>query len=218
MKKLMVVTLLLLSGVANAAVKRMDLDIKLPTQAVVEKQTISAPDAAGSADILSAHAGSTANGAPVEVTSFVAQPDVPRNLVVTPGGTTNDVRASSVVLYGSDMFGRNIMEVLAVADNASSAITGSLAFRTVTKVVLPGEEGSHAATWSVGWGEKLGMKSCMDEAGHLVLATLDGAYEATRPTMAIGSSVASNTADVNGAMNGSKDVELFFFQNFLCQP
>jgi hypothetical protein len=209
--------LLLVATPSLAAIDVQRRDLKLATQQLVEKQTISGPALAGSADVLSAHAGSTA-GAPVEVTSFVAQPDVARNLVVTPGGTAASVRQSEVIIYGTDLFGVTLMEVFAIPDNHASAVTGSLAFSTITKIVLPGEEGAYAASWSVGYGEKLGMKRCMDEAGHLMFSTFDGAYEATRPTVVVGASVASNTADINGTMDGSKDSELFFFQNFVCLP
>lgn len=219
MKKFVFLTLATLLGTtqAFAYVHPEYRDLKLATQQMIEKQLILAPVAASTTRLLSANAGSTA-GAPAEVTSFLAQPDVARNLTVTTGGTTADVKASSVIVYGTDFFGASIMEVIAISDNLNGTATGTLAFQTVSKVILPAEEGAFAASWSVGVGEKLGMKRCMDHIGNLVFATVGGTYEATRPTVVVGASVASNTADVNGTMNSSNDVELFFIQNFVCQP
>jgi hypothetical protein len=199
---------------------RVFQDMKLPTQQMIEKQTIENPAAAGTTDVLSGHAGAT-SAAAATVTSFVAQPDVPRNLVITPGGTTTDVEECNVVVTGTNFFGQSITETFAFAANASSATTGSKAFKTVTSIAFPAncESGGFAATWSVGYGEKLGLKRCMDSAGHSVMSTVGGAYESTRATMAADADeIEKNTADFNGTMNGSNDFEIFFFQNFRCLP
>jgi hypothetical protein len=221
MKTFLAVTVLLFASFsASAAIRPYYQDIKLPTQQVVEKQTISDPAAAGTTDMLSAFAGAT-SAAAVTRTTFVAQPDVPRNLVITPGGTTTDVEACTVVVNGTNFFGTAISENFAFLANASTATTGAKAFKTVTSVVFPAncESGGFAATWDMGFGEKLGLKRCMDAAGHLLMSTVAGAYEATRPTVtASATAVESNTADFNGTMNGANDFEAFFFQNFRCNP
>ncbi len=211
---------LLFSVSAYPAVQRLFQDAKLPTQQMVEKQTITNPAAAGTADVLSAHAGAT-SAAAASATTFVAQPDVPRNLVITPAGTTADVAACTIVVTGTDFFGAAVTENFAFLANASSATTGAKAFKTVTSVAFPAgcEDSPYGATWSVGYGEKLGLKRCMDSAGHILFSTIAGAKEATAPTMvASASAVSGNTADFNGTMNGSNDFELFFFQNFRCVP
>lgn len=216
---LILLTIAALPLSAYAANQRLFRDLKLPTQQMVEKQTITNPAAAGTTDVLSANAGNT-SAAAASVSSFVAQPDVPRNLVMTPGTSTVDVAACTVTVTGTDYNGQALSEGFVFVNDQSSAVTGTLAFKTVSQVSFPAncEDGSFAATWSIGYGEKLGIKKCMDAVGHFVFSTLNGSKEATAPTIAIGSgaSVAGTTADFNGTMNGSNDFELFFFQNFVC--
>jgi len=195
-------------------------DMKLATQQLIEKQTFTNPAAAGTADVLSAHAGAT-SAAVATASTFVAQPDVPRNLVITPGGTTTDIEACTVTVAGTNIFGQTITEGFAFAANASSATTGAKAFKTVTSVSWAAdcESGGFAATWSVGYGEKIGMQRCMESAGHLVFSTVAGAYETTRATVtADADEVEKNTLDFNGTMNGSNDFEAFYLQNFRCFP
>jgi len=195
-------------------------DMKLATQQLIEKQTFTNPAAAGTADVLSAHAGAT-SAAVATATTFVAQPDLPRNLVITPGGTTTDIETCTVTVTGTNIFGQAITEGFAFAANANTATTGTKAFKTVTSVSWAAdcESGTFAATWSVGYGEKLGMQRCMDYAGHLVFSTVAGAYETTRATVtADADEVEKNTLDFNGTMNGSNDFEAFYLQNFRCFP
>ena len=217
-----ILTLALVLGLdAHAApVKRFFQDAKLPTQQLVEKQTITDPAAAGSTNVLSANAGNTSTAA-ASATTFLAQPDVPRNLSITPGGTTADVAACTVTVTGTDYFGRTLSEGFAFLANASTATVGSKAFKTVSSVSFPAncEDSPFTATWSVGFGEKLGLKRCLANAGNVLMSTVAGAYESTRPTVAANvSQVSGNTADFNGTMNGSNDFEIFFFQNYGCFP
>jgi hypothetical protein len=195
-------------------------DMKLATQQMIEKQTITNPVAASASRLLNGVAGPT-SAAAASISSFAAQPDVPRNLTLTPGGTTADVKGCTVVVNGTNIFDQAITESFVVADNASSAVVGAKAFKTVTSVVFPAncEEDTFAATWSLGVGEKIGLKRCMDYAGHFVFSTVAGAYETTRATVtADADEVEKNTADFNGTMDGSNDFEAFFIQNFRCFP
>lgn len=218
MKLFLVAALALISLDSFAAVRPFYQDVKLPTQKMIEHQAITNPAAAGTVDVLSAHAGAT-SAAIATVTTFVAQPDVARNLVITPTGTTGDVEACTVVVNGRDYLNNVIAENFAFLANASTATTGNKAFKSVSSVVFPAncESGGFAATWGVGYGEKLGVKRCMDKAGHILFSTLNGSKEGTAPTMAADASVVSlNTADFVGTMNGSNDFELLFLQNFRC--
>lgn len=199
MKTLFFITFLLtfFSVESFAVPQRLNRDIKLPSQQMVEKQTVTNPAAAGTTQVLSANAGAT-SAAVATVTSFVAQPDVPRNLVITPGGTTGDVESCVIVVAGTNINGQSISENFTFAADASTAQTGSKAFKTISSVTFPAncESGGFAATWSIGYGEKIGLNHCMDSAGHILFSTLNGAKEGTAPTMAVSaSSVESNTAD-----------------------
>jgi len=195
-------------------------DVKFPTQQMVEKQTFTNPAAAGTADVLSAHAGNT-SAAAATASTFVAQPDVPRNLVITPGGTTGDVEGCFVTVTGTDFNGASLTEQFQFVPNQSTGSTGVKAFKTVSLVSFAAgcESGSFAATWSVGYGERLGLKSCVANAGDFFFSLLNGSKEATAPTLYVHATIlASNNADFNGTMDGSADFVLYFMQNFNCFP
>ena len=198
---------------------RLYRDIHLPTQAVLEKQAIVNPAAAGTTDVLSSHAGNTSSAA-ASASSFVAQPDVPRNLVVTPGGTTADVAACTVTVSGTDFHGGSISEGFVFAANASSGTTGLLAFKTVTSVWFPAscEDSPYGASWSIGYGEKLGLKRCLAQKGDFAWSSASGVYSATRATITVGTTVAYNTADFNESMDGAADFDAYFVQSFRCFP
>lgn len=205
---------------ANAYVVPTYRDLKPATQVMIEQQDFGTPTAAGTNTVLNASAGST-SAAIATVTTFAGQPDVPRNLVVTPGGTTGDVEACVVVVNGTNYFGKAISENFTFLADASSAQTGNKAFKTVTSVVFPAncESGGFAATWSIGVGEKIGLKRCMALAGQWAWSIVAGAYETTRATVVASSSaVESNTADFNGAMNGTNRFYGYFVQNWQCLP
>ena len=208
----------LFSITATAAIKPYYQDIKLPTQKMVERQEILNPGASTVTTIKSAYAGAT-SAAAVTLSSFAAQPDVPRNINITPGGTTTDIESCVISVAGTDILNNSITDTFTFAANATGRVDGVKAFKTITSATWPAdcESGAFGATWSIGYGEKLGVKRCMDKAGHILFSTIDGAKEATAPTMAADASVVSkNTADFNGTMDGTADFELFFLQNFRC--
>lgn len=205
---------------AGFPLKRLFQDEKLPTQLLIEHQLITAPSTTGTANILSANAGITSAVA-VNVTSFVAQPDVPRNIVITPGSTTANVNAGTIVVTGTNFFGSTITENFAITGSQSSATTGAKAFKTVSNVLFPAtiEVSPYQATWSIGYGQLLGMKRCMDFTGSLISSLFNGILEATRSTITASSSaVESNTVSLNSTLNGAKNVDLYFVQDFGCFP
>lgn len=207
------------SGFAEARAKRYSSDAKFPTQKMIEYQAIDNPAAAGTADVLSANDGPS-SGAAASVSTFVAQPDVPRNLVITPGSTTADVAACTVTVAGTNIFDQSISEDFAFLANASTATTGTKAFKTVSSVSWAAscEDSPYGATWSVGYGEKLGLNKCLDAAGYWLQSLVSGVYESTRATVvADADEVEKNTADFNGTMNGNADFVALYIQNYRCQ-
>lgn len=191
-------------------------DMKLPTQQIMEYQLISDPAAAGTADILSANAGIIDTNA-VTISTFVAQPDVVRAVQFTIGGTAADIGTCTATVNGTDFHGQVISEDFSVTANTAETLQGSKAFASITSISLPAacEDSPYGATWSVGYSEKLGLKRCMAQAGHLVFSTVAGAYETTRATVAVdAANIEGNTIDFNGTMNGANDFEVFFIQNF----
>jgi hypothetical protein len=148
------------------------------------------------------------------VTTFDAQPDVARNIVITPGGTTADVPAGDVVVTGTNIRGETITESFTFAANASTVTTGSKAFKTVTSVLFPIQDGA-AATYDIGTGVKLGLSRKMN-ADNYINGNVDGTYEATRATVAYSSSVIeSNTVTFNTAPNASRDQKANYISNEL---
>lgn len=195
-------------------------DLKLPSQAMIERQTFTTPIVATTNRIKTTYAGPASTAAHT-LTSFTAQPDVPRNITITPTGTTGDVEACVITVSGTNIFGASISETFTFVADASTVQTGNKAFASVTSVAWPAncESGGFAATWIIGVGSKLGLKRCMANAGDGVFSVFNGAYETTRGTWAVDADeVEKNTFIPNGTMDGAKDVIAHFIQNFGCFP
>ena len=209
------ISLVMISTSAFGAYKPYQQKAKFPSQYILEKTSSVDVVTAGAANVLSAHAGATA-AAPVTVTTFVAQPDYARNLVVTPGGTTADVAAGNVVVTGVDIQGNVITESFAFIADQSTAVTGNKAFKTITSIVIPAEDSPFGATWSVGFGAKLGLNGCLAGSGWYLKGLVDGADLTGSTVASSASDVSSNTIIPNPAPNGSRDFDLLFFPNYSC--
>lgn len=200
----------------TGAIKRMDLDLKLPSQVMLELQSIDNAIVADDDRILVDQA--TSGSVITTVTSFLAQPDVCRAVSVLPGGTTADVPAGGIDFTGTNFFGATITETLTLAANASTLKSGLQAFCSVTSIVFPIQDGA-AATYDVGVIDVLGLKRCMDDAGSVAWASFDGAFETTDPTIVANATVIDkNTINPNGTLDGAKDLKVYFVQNFRCKP
>ena len=167
--------------------------------------TLSAAEAVAIDDdgVLAATAGS-ALAVMVTNAGVTANPPFPRNLIVTPGGTTAGVPAGNVTVSGTNFAGEAITEDFAFLANATAATVGAKAFKTVTSVSIP-QLDEAGATFKVGWGDKIGLP--LKLAYNAVLgATLNGVRETTFPTVAYSSTVLeSNTVDLNSAHDGHED-------------
>jgi hypothetical protein len=215
MKRILTAVLALLVFETNATpVYPFYQDVKFPRQAVLEKQTFSIPALADDDLILNDQA--TSDSATTSVTSFLAQPDVCRALAILPGGTTADVPAGNVTVTGTNINGKVISETFAFLANASTVTNGVKAFCTVESIVFPVQDGA-AATYSVGTQDKLGVRKCASNAGAYAWSVFNGAYETTRGVLtADADEVEKNLFDPNGTLDGAKDVELYFVQNYAC--
>lgn len=212
---------LVLGGVvAEAAISRQPLDIKLPTQHVLERQVIVAPSASVGTVLATATGGNT-SAAAVVLTTFTAQPDVPRNITILAGTSTGDVAACDIVVAGTNFYGESITDTLTFTANLNTRIDGAKAFKTVTSVTFPAscEDAPYAATWNIGTGEKLGLKNCLDYEGDFISSSVGGTFESTRASCtADADEVEKNVCDFNGTMNGANTFRAFFVQNFRCHP
>lgn len=131
-----------------------------------------------------------------------------RNVTATSAGTAGDIKAVKVTVYGKDIAGNEISEELpAFTADSATTVTGNKAFAEVTKIAVPGMDGSGAKV-KLGWGSKLGLPMCFD--ANLVLAALhNGARESTAPTVAADKdNVSGNTVTLNTTLNG-KAVEVY---------
>lgn len=205
---------------ANAYVVPTYRDLKPATQVMTQKQSFGAPIAALATRVVSGTAGAT-SAAAASLTTFTLQPDVPRNITITPTGTTGDVEACVITVSGTNIFGRSISETFTFVADASTVQTGAKAFKTVTSVAWPAscESGSFAATWNIGVGEKIGLNKCLAVAGDWVSSHIAGVYETTRATVVADvDEVEKNTADFNGTMDGSAAFVGYYYENFACKP
>jgi hypothetical protein len=150
------------------------------------------------------HAAVTDTGEEQTITTAITNPDVPRNITATAGGTAADVAAIQVTINGTNAEGVAITEDLpAFTVNTTGTVVGSKAFKTVTSIVIPAHDGT-AATTAIGTGAKIGIGERLSR-NSIRAAYLDGTLEGTPPTIATSSSaIESNTATLNSALDGSE--------------
>lgn len=155
------------------------------------------------------HAAITASGTdPVVTTTAFTAPPCPRNITATAGGTAGSIKAVSVIVEGTNFSDQVITETLpAFTVDTAGIVTGSKAFKTVTKVTIPAMDGA-GATVAIGFGDKLGLPH-RSPMNTVLFASLDGVREATPPTVAASATaIESNTIDLDSALNG-KVVEAY---------
>lgn len=162
------------------------------------------------ADVDVVLAAVTDDGSEQTIESGFTDPDVPRAVTATAGGTGADVAAIQVTVNGTNAEGVAISEDLpAFTVNTPGTVVGSKAFATVTSVVIPAHDGTGATT-SIGTSDKVGLGQRL--ARNTVLAAfLDGAKEGTAPTVAVSATaLESNTVDLNSALDGSEVIVDFY--------
>lgn len=209
-----IMLLCFITGAFAAPVQRMSQNVKLPSQSVLEVESFSAPAALDADGILVDQA--TSNAAITTVIAFLAQPDFARIISILPEGVTADVPAGNVVVTGTNVFGAVITDNVAFLANAAAASYSTKAFKTITSIVFPIQDGA-GATYDVGWTDALGLNRCMSVAGDLGWSIVDGVYEGTRATtVANATDVSKNVFDTNTAFNGAKNVKVYYVQNFGC--
>lgn len=137
------------------------------------------------------------------VTTFLAQPDYARQISITPGGTTTDVSAGDIVVVGTDQAGDALTENVAIAADATSAVNTTNAFKTVTSITFPIQDGA-GATYDVGITDKLGLPYALSH--DTVLKTfLNHAEEVAAPTVTVDATDwQKNLIDLNSALDGNQ--------------
>lgn len=140
------------------------------------------------------------------VSSGFTQPDVPRALAITPGGTTADVAAMSITITGTNVEGKVITEDFAFLANATAQTVGAKAFKTVTSVSIPVQDGA-AATFSIDTSAKLGigMRNLASMPIEVLTRSSTGveAIEAAAASAFSSTLVESNTVTTTTTMDGA---------------
>jgi len=150
----------------------------------------------------------TDNGSARDITSGITNPTCPRNITVTFGGTAGDIKAITVTVYGTNYNDEQISETFLATVDTANTVTGSKAFKTVTRVTIPAHDGTGATT-AVGYGTKLGLpyKLTYNTNFRTFLGTT---LEGTAATVVTSTSaLESNTITLNSSLNGSSVLALF---------
>lgn len=129
---------------------------------------------------------------------FIAQPDVPRNIIGTVNASTN----LSVKITGTDIAGAAITENLTWA-SATGVKASTKAFKTVTRIDATLSTGETAKTLKLGTGDLLGLNTKLSK--NTVLFDFVGSTrDTTAPAVTVNSTVLSlNTIDTYTAPGGA---------------
>lgn len=148
--------------------------------------------------ILGATAGVT-TAAGKTVTDDIINPHCVRTLTVTAGGTAGDIKAGNVKVFGTNYLNEPIEEEFQFSADTNATKAGVKAFKTVTKVFIPQQDGT-GATFSVGTGEKLGLPFKLSSK-PLFLASFDGDADAGALTVDE-DEIEKNVYDAYNDLNG----------------
>lgn len=166
--------------------------------------------AAAKADgiVKAAEGPSGAEAEPLIVTTFLAQPDWPRNITVKVSATTPaDVAAGNIVVKGKNIAGEEITENFAIVADTPATKTGAFAFAEITSVTIPVQDGG-SVTVDVGWGDIFGLPYKLYADELVILKLFDKAADnATIVNDAV--YIEKNTVDMSGTPDGLKDIDLY---------
>jgi hypothetical protein len=158
---------------------------------------------AATAAVNSIHAAAACSATETQsVTTGITQPSCARNVTATTSGTSGDVKAVSVTIYGARA-GVDISEVLtAFTVNTNETVTGNKAFDAIYSYSVPAMDGTGCSV-AIGVGDKLGLPIKMSR-NTLQSTYLADALEGTAATVAVSiTALESNTIDLNSALNGT---------------
>lgn len=133
-------------------------------------------------------------------TTFLVQPDVPRNIILTGNAGANEV----VTVNGLAADGVTAVQE-AFTLSGSTPQVGAKAFKTLTSVTYV--TGTHTCAFV--FGDVLGLHALLD--GNSIKIAWNFNKTAEVGTLAVSSSVlASNTYAPAGTLDGTKPVDLYF--------
>lgn len=146
-----------------------------------------------------------ANNLANKAQTIAAQPDVPRNLVITVVDSTPGITAGLVTIVGVNACGQTVTEVHNCAAGAGT-YTGSVAFATITSITTSNftalDEGGDE-TIAVGVGLKLGLP--VDILASVYKTCVAGANEAVGTVSLPYGTIITTTAPDN-----SRDFDIWY--------
>lgn len=146
------------------------------------------------------------------VDEFDVQPAWPRNITVSVAATTAaHIAAGTVKVEGINFANEAISENFTItADTATvSPLAGDLAFKKVTKVTIPVQDGD-SVTFDVGWGAKFGIPYKLYTDELVILKLFNKAVEDTEGAVTVDASdLENNVYTPNGTPDGTKDIDLY---------
>jgi hypothetical protein len=174
------------------------------------------------------HAAITGSASVVTtVTTSITNPTVTRNLTVTSAGTAGDIATGDVTITGTNTEGKVITETFTFAADTAATITGSKAFKTVTSIAIPVQDGA-GATFAVGTGAKLGIHHRLASTAGTGTVRVISVVPATgvQTLQAAPSAVATDATNIEGntvtpatTPNGTTSLSIhYFFYNWTLNP
>lgn len=146
------------------------------------------------------HAAVSDTGSTQTITTGITNPDIPRTIVLTPGGTTGNVTAVSCTITGTDANGNPLVEVApAFSAGAGTAKTTVNAFKTVTKISQPAIGTSVTVSYGTGPAIGLGLRLTDDTLRDTYL---NGVRESTRSTVTPSTVLSKSLISLNSTLNG----------------
>lgn len=153
------------------------------------------------ADTDGVHAAIASKVTAQTITDGISNPPYPRNITITIGGETGDVKAGDIVVYGTNIAGKEISETFTLTDDDTTVDAGTKAFKTVTSIVIAAQAGT-GATFTFGFGELMGLPFILK--GKPLVFVLDDGVLATTPVItADDDELEKNVIDMDGTLNGS---------------
>ena len=157
-------------------------------------------------DTAGVHAAITLLATAQDISTGIVGPDVPRVLSIT-GTMAGASLTGNVVIYGYDVDGNPLKQTIALNNNAT--VAGNLAFKSIYQISLPVRI-TAADTVKIGFTDAIGLPEIIP-GDTVVMTTLDGAFEATRPTVVHDHALVSKcTIDPNTALATGKELCIYY--------
>lgn len=155
-------------------------------------------------------------------TSGFTNPDVPRAITVTVGASVAaDIAAGTIVVTGVNIAGKTFTENFAVTADTAATINGTKAFKRITSVAVPAQDGN-SVTVAVGTRGILGLNHFLPSGATVkTLMNNNGTVTLADPTASTTSTTAleSNTVTPATAPNSTRAYTFYYtFNNWHLDP